>query len=118
VLNVVSNGFGVEAGKPLASSNPDRQDPAFTGETTTGRLIAVRAAGPGSRSRWSWAARAEHLFSDVLAAHDDYQDKALEGFMFARTGRGALPVAVLVQADIYDEFLGWRRSAPKRPVGR
>ena len=37
VLNVV-NGFGVEAGKPLAS-NPRIAKIAFTGETTTGRLI-------------------------------------------------------------------------------
>jgi len=36
VLNIV-NGFGVEAGKPLASSSRIRKI-AFTGETTTGRL--------------------------------------------------------------------------------
>ncbi len=37
VLNIV-NGFGLEAGKPLASSNRIAKI-AFTGETTTGRLI-------------------------------------------------------------------------------
>jgi len=37
VVNIV-NGFGVEAGKPLASSNRIAKI-AFTGETTTGRLI-------------------------------------------------------------------------------
>ena len=37
VLNIVS-GFGLEAGKPLASSNRVAKV-AFTGETTTGRLI-------------------------------------------------------------------------------
>ena len=42
VLNVV-NGFGVEAGKPLASS-PRISKIAFTGETTTGRLIMQYAA--------------------------------------------------------------------------
>ena len=39
VLNVV-NGFGLEAGKPLASS-PRIGKIAFTGETTTGRNVAV-----------------------------------------------------------------------------
>jgi acyl-CoA reductase-like NAD-dependent aldehyde dehydrogenase len=42
VLNVV-NGFGLEAGKPLAS-NPRIAKIAFTGETTTGRLIMQYAA--------------------------------------------------------------------------
>ena len=42
VLNVV-NGFGVEAGKPLAS-NPRINKVAFTGETTTGRLIMQYAS--------------------------------------------------------------------------
>ena len=42
VLNVV-NGFGVEAGKPLASS-PRIAKVAFTGETTTGRLIMQYAS--------------------------------------------------------------------------
>ena len=42
VLNVV-NGFGLEAGKPLASS-PRIAKIAFTGETTTGRLIMQYAS--------------------------------------------------------------------------
>ena len=42
VINVV-NGFGVEAGKPLASSSRIRKI-AFTGETTTGRLIMQYAS--------------------------------------------------------------------------
>jgi aldehyde dehydrogenase len=42
VLNIV-NGFGLEAGKPLASSSRIAKI-AFTGETTTGWL-----------SRWNWA---------------------------------------------------------------
>src|SRR5450432_3231593 len=39
VLNII-NGFGLEAGKPLASSNRIAKI-AFTGETTTGRLIKI-----------------------------------------------------------------------------
>ena len=42
VVNVV-NGFGLEAGKPLASSNRIAKI-AFTGETTTGRLIMQYAS--------------------------------------------------------------------------
>src|SRR6202789_4726281 len=42
VLNIVS-GFGLEAGKPLASS-PRIAKIAFTGETTTGRLIMQYAS--------------------------------------------------------------------------
>jgi aldehyde dehydrogenase len=42
VLNIV-NGFGLEAGKPLASSNRIAKI-AFTGETTTGRLIMQYAS--------------------------------------------------------------------------
>ena len=56
VLNVV-NGFGVEAGKPLASSGRIRKI-AFTGETTTGRLIMQYASRTSSRSLWSWVGRA------------------------------------------------------------
>jgi hypothetical protein len=39
----VANGFGVEAGKPLASS-PRVAKLAFIGETTTGRLITQYAS--------------------------------------------------------------------------
>ncbi|CAM5363186.1 Putative aldehyde dehydrogenase OS=Streptomyces antimycoticus OX=68175 GN=SANT12839_079560 PE=3 SV=1 [Streptomyces antimycoticus] len=42
MVNAV-NGFGVEAGKPLASS-PRIAKIAFTGETTTGRLIMQYAS--------------------------------------------------------------------------
>lgn len=48
VLNVV-NGFGLEAGRPLASS-PRIRKIAFTGETTTGRLhlpVRQRQSDPG-----------------------------------------------------------------------
>ena len=42
VVNIV-NGFGAEAGKPLAS-NKRISKIAFTGETTTGRLIMQYAS--------------------------------------------------------------------------
>ena len=48
------------------------------------------------------------FFSDVMAAHDDYQDKALEGFTMFALNQGEVctcPSRSLIQADIYDEFL-------------
>ncbi len=56
VVNVV-NGFGLEAGKPLASSNRIAKI-AFTGETTTAGSSCSTPARTSFRSRWSWAARA------------------------------------------------------------
>ena len=83
VLNVV-NGFGVEAGKPLASSNRIAKI-AFTGETTTGRLIMQYASQNLIPVTLELGGKSPNIFfSDVMAADDDYQDKALEGFtMFA-----------------------------------
>ena len=107
VLNVV-NGFGVEAGKPLASSNRIGKI-AFTGETTTGRLIMQYASQNLIPVTLELGGKSPNIFfSDVLAAHDDYQDKALEGFTMFALNQGEVctcPSRSLVQADIYDEFL-------------
>jgi aldehyde dehydrogenase len=107
VLNVVS-GFGVEAGKPLASSNRIAKI-AFTGETTTGRLIMQYASQNLIPVTLELGGKSPNIFfSDVLAAHDDYQDKALEGFTMFALNQGEVctsPSRSLIQADIYDEFL-------------
>ena len=107
VVNVV-NGFGVEAGKPLASSNRIGKI-AFTGETTTGRLIMQYASQNLSPVTLELGGKSPNIFfSDVMAAHDDYQDKALEGFTMFALNQGEVctcPSRSLVQADIYDEFL-------------
>lgn len=77
VLNIV-NGFGVEAGKPLASS-PRIKKIAFTGETTTGRLIMQYASQNLIPVTLELGGKSPNIFfSDVLASNDDYQDKALE----------------------------------------
>ena len=83
VVNVV-NGFGTEAGKPLASSNRIAKV-SFTGETTTGRLIMQYASQNLIPVTLELGGKSPNIFfSDVMAAHDDFQDKALEGFtMFA-----------------------------------
>ena len=107
VLNVV-NGFGVEAGKPLASSGRIAKI-AFTGETTTGRLIMQYASQNLIPVTLELGGKSPNLFfSDVLAADDDYQDKALEGFTMFALNQGEVctcPSRSLIQADIYDEFL-------------
>ena len=107
VVNVV-NGFGVEAGKPLASSNRIAKI-AFTGETTTGRLIMQYASQNLIPVTLELGGKSPNIFfSDVMAANDDYQDKALEGFTMFALNQGEVctcPSRSLIQQDIYDEFL-------------
>ncbi|MEY9162770.1 acyl-CoA reductase-like NAD-dependent aldehyde dehydrogenase [Sinorhizobium fredii] len=83
VLNIV-NGFGLEAGKPLATS-PRIAKIAFTGETTTGRLIMQYASQNLIPVTLELGGKSPNIFfADVLNEDDDYFDKALEGFaMFA-----------------------------------
>ncbi|GFG63450.1 putative aldehyde dehydrogenase [Mycobacterium kubicae] len=107
VVNVV-NGFGAEAGKPLASSNRIAKV-AFTGETTTGRLIMQYASQNLIPVTLELGGKSPNIFfSDVMAANDDFQDKALEGFTLFALNQGEVctcPSRSLIQADIHDEFL-------------
>ena len=124
VVNIV-NGFGVEAGKPLASSNRIAKI-AFTGETTTGRLIMQYASQNLIPVTLELGGKSPNIFfSDVMAAVDDYQDKALEGFTMFALNQGEVctcPSRSLIQADIYDEFLAHgghphQGRPPGRPAG-
>ncbi len=107
VVNVV-NGFGAEAGKPLASSDRIAKI-AFTGETTTGRLIMQYASQNLIPVTLELGGKSPNIFfSDVLAKGDEFQDKALEGFTMFALNQGEVctcPSRSLIQADIYDEFL-------------
>ncbi|OHV04554.1 aldehyde dehydrogenase family protein [Mycobacterium talmoniae] len=107
VVNVV-NGFGAEAGKALASSNRIAKI-AFTGETTTGRLIMQYASQNIIPVTLELGGKSPNIFfSDVLATADDFSDKALEGFVGFALNQGEVctcPSRSLIQADIYDEFL-------------
>jgi aldehyde dehydrogenase len=107
VLNVV-NGFGIEAGKPLAS-NPRIAKIAFTGETTTGRLIMQYAAENIIPVTLELGGKSPNIFfADVLDADDDYFDKALEGFTMFALNQGEVctcPSRALVQESIYDAFI-------------
>ncbi|PFG34192.1 acetaldehyde dehydrogenase ExaC [Sanguibacter antarcticus] len=108
VVNVV-NGFGLEAGKPLASS-PRIRKIAFTGETTTGRLILQYASANIIPATVELGGKSPNLFfEDVADRHDDYYDKAQEGFVLFAFNQGEVctcPSRSLVQASIYDSFIG------------
>jgi len=108
VVNVV-NGFGVEAGKPLASSSRIRKI-AFTGETTTGRLIMQYASQNIIPVTLELGGKSPNIFfADVASAKDDFYDKALEGFTMFALNQGEVctcPSRALVQDSIYDGFLG------------
>jgi aldehyde dehydrogenase len=107
VLNVV-NGFGVEAGKPLASSSRIRKI-AFTGETTTGRLIMQYAAQNIIPVTLELGGKSPNIFfEDVARERDDFYDKALEGFTMFALNQGEVctcPSRALIQSSIYDSFL-------------
>ncbi|OBF42309.1 aldehyde dehydrogenase [Mycobacterium sp. ACS1612] len=107
VVNIV-NGFGLEAGKPLASSKRIAKI-AFTGETTTGKLIMQYASQNLVPVTLELGGKSPNIFfNDVLAQNDDYQDKALEGFTMFALNQGEVctcPSRSLIQADIFDEFL-------------
>src|SRR6202012_319995 len=108
VVNIV-NGFGLEAGKPLASS-PRIAKIAFTGETTTGRLIMQYASQNLIPVTLELGGKSPNIFfDDVAAARDDFYDKALEGFTMFALNRGEVcpcPSRALIQRSIYDQFLG------------
>ena len=107
VLNIV-NGFGAEAGKPLASS-PRVAKVAFTGETTTGRLIMQYASQNLIPVTLELGGKSPNIFfDDVFAAHDAFSDKALEGFVMFALNQGEVctcPSRALVHQPIFDEFL-------------
>ena len=107
VLNVV-NGFGLEAGKPLATSKRIAKV-AFTGETSTGRLIMQYAAENIIPVTLELGGKSPNIFfADVMADDDDYLDKALEGFSMFALNQGEVctcPSRVLVQKSIYDRFM-------------
>ena len=107
VLNVV-NGFGAEAGAPLASS-PRISKIAFTGETTTGRLIMQYASQNLIPVTLELGGKSPNLFfEDVAARNDAFYDKALEGFTMFALNQGEVctcPSRALIQSSIIDDFL-------------
>ncbi len=107
VLNIV-NGFGLEAGKPLASSSRIAKI-AFTGETTTGRLIMQYASQNLIPVTLELGGKSPNIFfKDVTAEDDDFFDKAIEGFVMFALNQGEVctcPSRALIHESIYDRFM-------------
>ncbi|MCF6149967.1 MAG: aldehyde dehydrogenase family protein [Candidatus Kuenenia sp.] len=113
VINIV-NGFGTEAGKPLASS-PRVKKVAFTGETTTGRLILQYASENIIPVTLELGGKSPNIFFEsVLEKDDEFFDKAIEGFVMFALNQGEVctcPSRALIQESIYEKFI-------KRALGR
>ena len=107
VLNIV-NGYGLEAGKPLASSNRIAKI-GFTGETTTGRLIMQYASQTLIPVTLELGGKSPNIFfEDILREDDDYLDKAIEGFVMFALNQGEVctcPSRALIHEKIYDRFM-------------
>ena len=107
VLNII-NGYGREAGLPLATSRRIAKI-AFTGSTTTGRVIAQAAANNLIPTTLELGGKSPNIFfADVAEADDDFLDKAIEGLVMFAFNQGEVctcPSRALIQESIYDKFM-------------
>nr|WP_297356783.1 aldehyde dehydrogenase [uncultured Caldimonas sp.] len=107
VLNIV-NGYGREAGMPLATSKRIAKI-AFTGSTATGRVIAQAAAANLIPATLELGGKSPNIFfDDVMAADDAFLDKAIEGLVLFAFNQGEVctcPSRALIQESIYDRFI-------------
>ncbi len=107
VINVV-NGFGLEAGKPLAT-HPDIRKIGFTGETTTGRLIMQYASENIIPVTLELGGKSPNIFFESVCDKDDeFLDKAIEGLVLFAFNQGEVctcPSRALIQESIYDKFM-------------
>ena len=107
VINIV-NGPGAEIGRALAS-NRRIAKVAFTGETTTGRLIMQYASQNIIPVTLELGGKSPNIFfADVMAADDDFLDKAIEGLVLYAFNKGEVctcPSRALIQESIYDRFM-------------
>lgn len=107
VLNIVT-GFGLEAGKPLATS-PRLAKVSFTGETTTGRLILQYASENIIPATMELGGKSPNIFFESVADQDDdFFDKAVEGAVMFALNQGEIctcPSRILVHENIYDKFI-------------
>ena len=107
VVNIV-HGFGPEAGKPLASHSGVNKV-AFTGETTTGQMIMQYASKNLNPVTMELGGKSPNIFfNSVMDKDDEFLDKAIEGAVLFAFNQGEVctcPSRLLVQEDIYDDFL-------------
>ena len=116
VVNVV-HGFGVEVGKPLASSNRVRKI-GFTGETTTGRLILQYSSENLIPVTLELGGKSPNIyFNDIMEGTDEYVSRCVEGFLHAYFNQGEVctcPSRALIQEDIYDDFINMVQERVKK----
>ncbi|MGB5203689.1 MAG: aldehyde dehydrogenase family protein, partial [Eudoraea sp.] len=107
VINIIQ-GFGPEAGKPLASHSGVAKV-AFTGETTTGQLIMQYASKNLNPVTMELGGKSPNIFfSSVMDEDDAFLDKAIEGAVLFAFNQGEVctcPSRLLVQEEIYDAFM-------------
>ena len=107
VLNIV-NGYGREAGMPLATSKRIAKI-AFTGSTSTGRVIAQAAANNLIPATLELGGKSPNIFfADVMDKDDSFLDKAIEGMVLFAFNQGEVctcPSRALIQESIYDRFM-------------
>ncbi|MGH8832341.1 MAG: acetaldehyde dehydrogenase ExaC [Polaromonas sp.] len=107
VLNIV-NGYGREAGMPLATSKRIAKI-AFTGSTSTGRVIMQAAANNLIPSTLELGGKSPNIFfEDVMDQEDSFLDKAIEGLVLFAFNQGEVctcPSRALIQESIYDKFM-------------
>ncbi|MFZ3083329.1 aldehyde dehydrogenase family protein [Rhodoferax ferrireducens] len=107
VLNIV-NGYGREAGMPLATSKRIAKI-AFTGSTNTGRVIAQAAANNLIPASLELGGKSPNVFfADVMDKDDGFLDKAIEGLVLFAFNQGEVctcPSRALIQESIYDKFM-------------
>ena len=107
VLNIV-NGYGREAGLPLPQSKRIAKI-AFTGSTSTGRVIAQAAANNLIPATLELGGKSPNVFfADVMAHDDAFLDKAIEGLVLFAFNQGEVctcPSRALIHESIYDAFM-------------
>jgi aldehyde dehydrogenase len=107
VLNIV-NGYGREAGMPLATSKRIAKI-AFTGSTATGRVIAQAAASNLIPATLELGGKSPNIFfADVMDKDDGFLDKAVEGLVLFAFNQGEVctcPSRALIQESIYERFM-------------
>ena len=127
VLNIV-NGLGEEAGVALSSSDRIAKI-AFTGSTSTGRMIAQAAANSLIPATLELGGKSPNIFfADVMDRDDAFLDKAIEGLVLFAFNQGEVctcPSRALIQNSILEQFLPdqygnsynanagvWKRQSP------
>ena len=107
VINIV-NGFGAELGRTLVT-NPKVSKAAFTGSTTTGRLVMQYATENIIPVTLELGGKSPNIIlPSVMEADDAFLDKAIEGVVLFALNQGEVctcPSRLLVHESIYDAFI-------------